>query len=801
TDQWRLHPRAIHPKEYIQSMAPSADGSRAVFEARGDIFVVPADKNGATRNLTRTPDSRERLPQPSPDGRHVAFISDRSGEYQIYTLPLDDEKAEWTPLTSALATTLYRLEWSPDGGKILFGTKDLAIYVLDVASRELTEIDRSSQLKNDQFTWEQADYAWAPDSRWLAYSMVEHNRNSRIYLYDTAERRRIAVTDGFYDSLHPCFDADHLYFLSYRNFDVRLDMLEDNHVIVNPMQIMAVQLRAGEAPPFSAKPDQKEAKKGTAGPNAAETPAAAFRIDPDGLAGRLFPVPVPPGNYFHLTAGHGKLVWAVGDGFAEDELEQVFSAKPGAHWHIHMFDVAEQKQVTLEQTINDWRLSVDGQQILVTNGSAYYLTTLDGLFAAKAVKNPLSLDGMTYTVQPHQEWAQIFNDTWRWYRDFFYDPAMHGRDWAAIGDKFRAWLPDLQSRSQLNWLLSQMVGELCVSHTYVFGGDTEPRPEVAQPVYTGLLGADLTADASGYYRFRTIYGPTDYNRDLEAPLVKPDFPVAGGDFLIAINGEAVRVPDNPYRHLQVTRDQKVSLTVNSRPSADGAVTYEVKPVTSERRLRYERWVADNVRQVLAATDGRVGYMHLTGMSDRNIGQFDKFWRAFRYKDGLIIDVRGNGGGWTEYFMIDKLERQQIGYNCLRFMEPFPYPQGAGPGRYVVVSNEANGSDGELFIEHFKARRLGTVVGVPSWGGLVGIINMERTIDNGGVFQSNNAFYGREGEWFVENHGADPDIVVENDPASVMAGHDRQLEKAIEVALQQIADRPKTFPPRPAYPKK
>jgi tricorn protease len=463
--------------------------------------------------------------------------------------------------------------------------------------------------------------------------------------------------------------------------------------------------------------------------------------------------------------------------------------------------VADQKEAKLEQTVTDWRLSVDGRQILVSNGGTYYLGSVDALFGAKTLKNPLSLDRMVYTVHPREEWTQIFNDTWRWYRDFFYDPDMHGRDWPAMGDKFRAWIPDLQSRDQLNWLLSQLVGELCVSHTYVFGGDREPRPEVEQPVYTGLLGADLTADPAGYYRFGTIYGPTDYNRDLESPLVKPDFPLHEGDFLIAIDGQTVRVPENPYRHLQVTRHQKVTLTVNSQPTAEGAITYEVEPVTSERRLRYERWVADNVRRVLAATDGQVGYMHLTGMSDRNIGQFDKFWRAFRYKKGLIIDVRGNGGGWTEYFMIDKLERQQIGFNCLRYMEPFPYPQGAGPGRYVVVSNEANGSDGELFIEHFKARRLGTVVGVPSWGGLVGIINMQRTIDNGGVFQSNNAFYGREGKWFVENHGADPDILVENDPASVMAGHDNQLEKAIEVALKQVADRPAEFPARPAYPKK
>jgi tricorn protease len=805
TDQWRLKPRTINPRDYIQSMAPASDGQLAVFEARGDIFLVSGDKDEEPRNLTATPGSRERLPQLAPDGSRVAFISDRDGEYQIYTCPLQGDNPEWIRLTTSLATTLYRLEWSPDGGKILFGTKDLAIYVLDVATRGLTEVARSSQLKNDQFTWETADYTWAPDSRWITYSLVEYNRNNRVYLYDTAERKQYAVTDGFYDCLHPCFDRDHLYFLSYSNFDVRLDMLEDNHVIVNPVQIMALQLRAGEAPPFTGRKEskrpEKSAEKTGGEADGSDEAEPEFRVDVAGLADRLFPVPVPPGNYFRLTAGGGKLVWASSDGFAEDELEQVFTASPTSRWTMHLYDVAGQKEARLEQTVTDWRLSVDGRQILVRNGAAYHLGSVDALFSARSLKDPLALDRLVYTVHPREEWTQIFNDTWRWYRDFFYDPDMHGRDWKAMGDKFRTWIPYLQSRDQLNWLLSQMVGELCVSHTYVFGGDREPRPEVEQRAYTGLLGADLTPDPAGYYRFATIYGPTDYNRDLEAPLVKPDFPLKEGDYLIAINGEPVRVPDNPYRHLQVTPHQKVTLTVNSRPVAEGAVSYDVEPVTSERRLRYERWVAENVRQVLAATDGQVGYMHLTGMSDRNIGQFDKFWRAFRYKKGLIIDVRGNSGGWTEYFMIDKLERQRIGYNCLRYLEPFPYPQGASTARYVVVSNEANGSNGELFIEHFKARGLGTVVGEPSWGGLVGIINLERTIDNGAVFQSNDAFYGAEGKWFVENHGADPDILVTNDPASVMAGRDNQLQKAIEVVLEQIAERPVEFPPRPAYPKK
>ena len=315
--------------------------------------------------------------------------------------------------------------------------------------------------------------------------------------------------------------------------------------------------------------------------------------------------------------------------------------------------------------------------------------------------------------------------------------------------------------------------------------------------------ADLVADAAaGRYRFEKLYGPTEYNLDLGAPLARPDIRLKAGDFLIAIDGKEVKAGDDYWKLLQVVGGQKVKVTVNETPNAEGARTYEVEPIRSDRDLRYFRWLTDNIRKVLAATDGRVGYMHINAMGVEGVGEFDKFWRAFRYKEGIIIDVRRNSGGWTEYFLIDKLERRQVAFNTLRGMEPFRYPGSAGDRRYVAVSNEYDGSDGECFIEHFKARRLGTVVGVPSWGGLVGILNPQQTIDNGTIQQPNNAFYGREGTWWVENHGADPDIVIDNDPAAVVAGKDPQLEKAIEVILGQLRDTPTPkFPERPEYPKK
>jgi tricorn protease len=822
SDRWQLADRTINPKEYIHSMAPANDGKSAAFEARGDAFIVPTDDEKETVNLTRTAGSRERFAQISPDGQWVAFFSDKSGEYALYMISRDNPRTEWIKLTDDLKTTVYHLEWSPDSKKILFGDKSFTLWYLDVATKKLVKIDSSNRLKNDEFTWEMSDYTWAPDSKWIAYTFVQENRNSVIYLYSLEQTRSFVVTGDFYDNLYPTFDAngDYLYYLSYRNFgDVQMDVFEDNHIIPRPVQVMLVQLKAGEAPPFEGanRPDMGRRSGGGMPPDMGGArppmegrpkpkeekgaPAEPFRIDLAGIQDRHFVVPVKAGNYFYARAGKGKITFASVDDFGEDEYEEIYIPGGRDKWELHIYDVSGQKETVVEQKISDWRISANGENILVKKRNDYYTSTLDKMSGGKSLGDKLNLEKMVYTVQSQAEWNQIFSDTWRWYRDFFYDPDMHGRDWKKMGETYRAYIPQLNSREDLNWLLSQMVGELCVSHTYVGGGDRGPVQRMEQTTYTGLLGADLTPGEGGWYKLAKIYGPNDLNRDLISPLVRPDVAVKEGDYLIAINGKEIRYPENPFKYLQVTNDQKVQLTVNDKPGLAGAKSYDIVPIRSEYTLRYQRWVWDNMQKILKASNGDIGYMHITAMGVNNLGQFDRYWRAFRYKKGLIIDVRGNGGGWTEYFLIDKLERQQTSYNVMQNMEAYRYPNSASHAHYAVLTNEANGSDGEAFIEDFKHNKLGTVIGVPSWGGLVGIINAQKTIDNGSVNQSNNAFWGAEGKWLVENHGADPDILVENDPASTMAGHDKQLETAIEVLMKQIKEKPWTFPARPAYPKK
>ncbi|HTR82224.1 MAG TPA: S41 family peptidase [Bacteroidota bacterium] len=790
SDDWTTRTKVINPKDFIHSARAGNDGKDVAIEARGDVFIVPADK-GEAKNVSNSPGTRESYPELSPDGKTVAFFSDKSGEYELYTQSATG--GPWTQLTTTLDRTVYHLEWAPDGKKILFGNKDFAIFVLDVASKKLTKIDESNQLKNDEFYWEVSDYGWSPDSKWVCYSLVQYNRNSQIFIYNIEENKKYAVTDDFFDNLNPTFDrnGDYLYYLSSRNFDILMDFYEDDHVVRSPQTVMAVQLRDGEKPPFLDSDDNDVKKKAP----------EEMRIDVAGLQKRTYPLPVPAGNYFYLKAGKGKVAWCAVDNFTEDEYEEIFKPKGETKWKLTMFDMGSKKDAELADKISDYDVSPNGEQLTIRKDKEIFVTTFDKAFASKNAGEKVSLSTMLYTVDYRQEWNQIFNDCWRWYRDFFYDPNMHGRDWKAIGEKYRSYIQGINSREELNWIMQQMVGELCVSHTYIGGGDNnEPEP-ISSPLYTGELGADIVADKeTGLYKFQKIYVPTEYNENAVAPLARPDYNIKEGDYLLAINGTELKAPDDYNKYLQVTSGEKVSITVNAKPTLQGAKVYEVEPIHNDISLRYFRWLADNIKKVSDETNGKVGYMHINAMGAGGIGEFDKFWRAFRYKDALIIDVRRNSGGWTEYFLIDKLERQVTAQSALHGMIPLRYPGSTSIGNYVVVSNEDNGSDGEAFIESFKARKLGTVVGVTSWGGLVGIQNTQRTIDNGTVEQSNTGFYGEGGTWLVENHGADPDITVENDPASVMAGKDPQLEEAIQVALKKAKEHPYTFPPVPPFPK-
>ena len=442
---------------------------------------------------------------------------------------------------------------------------------MDLATRKRTTIDSSRYLDNDEFTWEVSDYAWSPDSRWVAYSLPRENRNNAIFLYDTVEGRKVQLTDDFYENLNPRFDADggYLYFLSYRNSQIGMDPFEDNHIAANPARVMVAQLRQGEKPPFVKRP-ATEAAPAAGDEKATEKKddPSRFRVDVPGLASRVYALPVDPGNDFHLLAGKGYVAWSSVPLFTEDEYEEIYRPGGETKWTLHLFSMKDQKEVTLEDKIAEAQASVNGDELVLRKEKGVYATSFAKAYESKKLGTEVDLSGMTYRVAPREEWRQIFADAWRWYRDFFYDKDMHGRDWKASRAKYAPWVEEIRTRQQLNWVLSEMVGELSVSHTYISGGDmgpAHPRP-TAPAVSAGLLGADLVADpAAGLYRFARVYGPTPYFTEIETPLGRPDVDVKEGDYLLAINGQAVRPPENYFRLLQVGKSDEVSLTVGRGP--------------------------------------------------------------------------------------------------------------------------------------------------------------------------------------------------------------------------------------------
>ncbi len=792
SDRWRVRNRVINPKNYIHTFDVDNNNETVVIEARGDIFVINKSEK-ETKNITKTPGIRERYPVLSPNGKQIAFFSDKTGEYELFTINVNGSSLK--QLTKNLNKTVYHIKWSPDGKKLLFGNKDFSIFYFDIEKNKLVKVDSWNQLKNDEFFWEVSDYDWSPDSNWIAYSTVAYNKNNVVKLYNLKTGKVTDITGDFYDNLNPRFDknGEYLYYMSSRNFDIQMDFYEDNHIVKTPYTIMAVCLKSDAKPPFD---DSVKQEKG-------DKEKAQFRIDLKGIDLRTYPLPTKAGNYFYLKAGKNCVMWGSKPEFTEDSYDVLLKPNDYTYTDFHIFNMKDKKEVTLKSKVNKYFVSLNGENVITKTTKGIFTAKVDSLFKTKEFKDKVSTDKMVYTVDTFKEFNQIFSDCYRWYRDFFYDKNMHGHDWKAIAKRYRAFIPYLTSRNQLNWLMSQMVGELSVGHAYIWGGDgnyLEQNKENAH-IFTGLLGADLVLDKKvNRYKFTKIYKPTKYDLDLKAPLFRPDIDVKEGYYLLAINGNNITGKDDYFKYLQVVKGQKVEITVSKDKNGKNKKTYKVEPLISDTNLRYANWLAHNIDYVLKKTNGQVGYMHINDMSSMGIAEFDKFFRAFRYKKGLIIDVRRNSGGWTEYFLIDKLERRQVAFNVLQGMEPHRYPGATSTAKYVAISNEYNGSDGEAFIEDFKARKLGKVVGVPSWGGLVGIINGQQTIDNGMVHQPNNSFYGKEGKWWVENHGADPDIIVDNDPASVVKGIDKQLDKAIEVVLEEIKnDTRKPLPPVPNYP--
>ena len=797
-DGLAMRPSRYPAYENIEGAALSPKGERAVFAARGDVFTVPIEK-GPTRNLTRSSGAHDKRAAWSPDGQKIAFISDITGEEQVYLIDQDGTD-EPERLTDDFRAMLYTPEWAPDGKRLALSDKNGKLYVLTLAGRAVVEI--ADDTRGRIF-----DYVWSPNGGHLAFSMQDANGFNSIYVWSVSDGVLRRITNAYHEEYGPAWGTkgDYLYYLSDREYAPQISQIEWNIAGNRMTGIFALALRKDVENPFGPESDEvttgeeegkddssdngAKKKKSNGGDEAKdEKEKGPINIDFDGLADRVTRVPVEAANIGGLAAIDGHLLYA--------ERGAPFYGRQGpVKPSLQIFELEKRKASKLADDVRGIALSADGKKVLVRQGPSYKL--YDAKPKAKDAKTVNTKNMMVDRV-PSEEWAQIFDEVWRRYRDFFYVPNMHGYDWPAIGEQYRQLVPHVAHRSDLNYVIGEMISELAIGHAYIAGGDFEipDRPKV------GLPGARFELDASSNrYRIARIYRGQNEEKKYRSPLTEVGVDVDEGAYVLAVDGVELTGDDNPYRLLQHKTDP-VTLTVNTAPNLEGAREITYKPVASEAKLRYLNWVLGNLEYVSDATNGRVGYMHLPDMGGDGIAEFIKWFYPQIRKEGLIVDVRSNGGGNVSQVIIERLDSKVLGTRFGTFSdEARTYPYTAFHGHMVCLLSETSASDGDIFPHYFREAGLGPLIGKRSWGGVVGYSGTGPLIDGGSVVVPLNGSNAVTGEWIIEGHGVDPDIEVENDPKSVIAGHDPQLERGITEVMRMIEEQPKKLPERPADPVK
>jgi tricorn protease len=789
-DGLAARPARIAVGSQVSSFALSPKGERALFVARGDIFTAPVE-HGPTRNLTNSSSSHEKHARWSPDGSKIVFISDRTGEEELWLIA-QDGSGQPEQLTRGGSAFRYAPAWSPDGSRIAFSDKDGKLYVLTMSDRRLTEIadDPRGQIQ---------DYSWAPRGGHLAFSMADPRGARAIHIWSAGDGRVRKVTEGFFSEYGPAWDPDgnYLYYLSAREFAPQLSNVEWNFAGNRSNRIYALSLRRDVAHPFPPRSDEvavsaagEAAAAATSAAPAAAAPASRdLRIDFDGIAGRVATVPLQADNYTGLAATKGHLFYAV---FSAGYYGRGGERQP----QLRVYSIADRKETTLSESVAGYAISQDGAKLLLREGGNFSL--MDAKPTGATGKKTVSTANMHVDRVPTQEWAQIFDEVWRRYRDFFYAENMHGYDWAALREQYRPLLAHVGHRSDLNYVIAEMIGELTVQHAYIAGGDwtQPPRAGVALP------GARFQLEpATGRYRITRIFAGQNEEPLYRSPLTEVGVDASVGDYILAIDGVELRADDDPYRLLRDKADRSVTLTLNSAPRLQGARQVTFTPVSSEADLIYLDWVEGNRRRVDEMTNGRVGYIHIPNMGAEGIREFIKWYYPQIRKEGMVIDVRANGGGNVSSMIIERLQRTVLATGFSR-NDDFPSVYPRAPtfhGSLVTILDENSASDGDIFPAMFKQAGLGPLIGKRSWGGVVGITDRGSLIDGGTVNVPEFGFNSVTGEYIIEGHGVDPDIEVEQDPIAVLNGRDPQLERSVQEVLRLMQQNPRTLPTRPADP--
>jgi tricorn protease len=800
----------LNVSKRLHNAGISPTGARAVFEARGEIITVPAEK-GDVRNLTNTPAVMERDPAWSPDGKTIAYFSDESGEYALH-LRSQTGLGEVKKISLGEKPGFYfSPRWSPDSKKIAYVDSHLTIWYIDLDQQKPIKVD-----KDLYWTWAGSGAltpVWSPDSKWLAYPKRLKNYMAAIHVYSIADGKTTQLTDGMSDCRYPVFDKDGKYLYFTASTDSGPSLEPDIHSFSRPVSrsVYLAVLSKSEASPLAPISDEEKPAAEKKDDNEKDSSPAhkegdkktadvSVQIDFDNIGQRILALPLPPRRYVDLQIGKPGILLAV----------EAPAPIPGTQTGpidliVHRFDLKTQKSDVAIGGVRNFEIAKNGEKALYQQGDHWIIAALKPMATspgapptppppAPAGDGTLKTDSIEVRVDPKVEWRQMYHEVWRVERDFFYDPNYHGLNLEAAEKKYEPYLQSIGSRDDLNYLFQEMLGELTIGHLFAGGGD---EPE-AKHVPTGLLGADYKIE-NGRYRFARVYGGENWNPQLKAPLTQPGVNVVAGEYLLAVNGQELRAGDNLYSLFEDTSGKSVVLKVGPDPTGANARQVTVTPIAEEARLRNRAWIEDNRRKVDQLSNGRVAYIYMPDTGTGGCVNFNRYFFAQVGKEGAIVDERYNAGGALATDIIEYLKRPLMSLVATRDGADEQQPQGAIFGPKVMIINEFAGSGGDAMPWYFHRAGVGKLIGKRTWGGLVGRAVAPDLMDGGFASAPSSGVWNPNGEWEVENHGITPDIEVDLDPEAVRAGHDPQLEKAVQVVLEELAAHPVPQPKRPAYP--
>jgi len=777
--------------KYIRWAGLSPTGARAVFEYRGEIVTIPMEK-GDDRNLTQSVAANDRGPVWSPDGKSIAWFTDESGEYQLRIGPQDGHGAVRNIKVDG-AGFYSNPKWSPDGTKISYVDNSSSLYVLDVASGTSTKISTDPMYR----VISSIDHNWSPDSKWLAYTRDTAQYLETVQIYSLDQQKSFPVTDDLADVSDPVFDPNgkYLYFISSTNAGPTSDWFSMwNNSAASTNEIYLVVLPKGVPSPLAKESDEEGAKKDDSSDDkkkddTAKKEPVKVTVDFVGLNQRIQAVPIGEAVYSSIqVAKTGELYYLKRSGtynrFTGDDPR-----------NLQHYSLTKRKEDLAVEKVNGYEISGDGKRVLLSMPDNAF-SIADIAEKIDATKHKLAIDKVEVKIDPTVEWREIFDEAWRINRDYFYDPNMHGADWKAMKAKYAVFLPDLAVRQDLNRVMQWMSSELSVGHHRLTGGDTLANVDA---IPGGLLGADYKIE-NGRYRFAKVYGGLNWNPELRAPLTEPGVDVKAGEYLLAVEGKDLKVPDNLYARFERTAGRIVEITVGPNPDGTGSRVVKVVPIEDEAALRNREWMERNLRYVTDKTQGRVAYVYVPNTTTLGHEYFTRYFFPQANRQAIIVDERHNGGGQVADYYLDILRRPFISYWAMRYGGDLKTPMASIQGPKVMLIDETAGSGGDLLPWMFRKLQMGTLIGRRTWGGLVGILGFPVLMDGGTITAPNLAIWDPQGGWVVENEGVPPDIDVEQTPADVIAGRDPQLDKAIEVALKQLEANPPPTPKRPAYKK-